>query len=259
MTDLDDAWLALQADPDDDALRMRFHERLADTELFLLLSDEPVGDDVTPSLIEIDGAIFVIAFDREDRLAAYAGTVAAYAGLSGRALVGMLAGQGVGIALNPDAVRSAALVTGDVVDWLATTLAQAPEIASARPVEIFPPGSIPEALLQGLDRKLAAAGGMAQMAWLVSARYDDGAMGHLLAFVGAIPAAETALATAVSEALTFSGIEAGVIDVTFLKAEDAIIPRLARVGFRFDLPALVVPTMPGAAPGMDPTKPPRLI
>lgn len=259
MTELDAAHEAMQAAPEDDVLRLRFYERLSDGEVFLLLDHEPDGDDVTPTLIKADEASYVVVFDREDRLSAYVGAVAPYAGLSGRALVQMLAGQGIGLALNPDVAPSATLVPAEVVDWLATTLARAPTMGSARPVEIFPPQGVPEALLLSLDRKLAGCGGMAQMSWLVSVSYDDGGKGHLFAFVGASRGAETALAAAVSEALTFSGIEAGALDVTFLDASDPIIPRLARVGLRYDLPALVVPTMPGTAPGMDPTRPPRLI
>jgi hypothetical protein len=259
MTELDDAHAALQSNPEDERARLRFYERLADSELFVLLESEPVDDEVTPETIEQDGTSFVLVFDREARLADYAGAVASYAGLSGRALVRMLAGQGAGLALNPDAASPDVLIAPDIVDWLAGTLAGGPTVTSARPVEVAPPQSVPEALLAGLDRKLAASGGMAQMAWLVSVRYDDGSRGHLLAFVGAIAAAEPALAAAVAEALTFSGIEAGAIDVTFLAGDDPIVPRIARVGLRFDLPTLVVPAAPSTGPGMDPDKPPRLI
>lgn len=257
MTRIDDAHAAMEAAPEDDALRLRFYERLAESELFLLLAEEPRGEDVTPAEVEVEGQGFVLVFDLEERLAEFAGGVAPYVGLSGRALIRMLAGQGMGIAVNPDVAPSAMLIPGAAVAWLAGTLGQGPVAAEARAVEVTTPQGVPEVLLAGLDRKLAAAGGMAHAAWLAGVRYDDGTRGHMLAFVGAVPGAEAALAQAVSEALTFSGVEAGTLDVTFLGAEDGVVARLARVGLRFDLPTLVVPEAP-QAPGTDPARPPRL-
>ena len=96
-------------------------------------------------------------------------------------------------------------------------------------------------------------------ALLTGVRYDDGRRGHMLVFVGAAPGAEGALARAAAEALTFSGVEAGEMDVTFLGPQDAALAAMARVALRFDLPtpAMPEPAAP-AAPGMDPDRPPRL-
>jgi hypothetical protein len=257
MTELDTAHAAMEAAPDDDVARLRFFERLADGEVFLLLAREAEEEDITPETFEIEGQTFVLVFDREERLAQFTGRIAPYAGLSGRALVQMLAGQGIGLALNPDVAPSSMLIAAEAVDWLADTLAHGPVAGSGRPREIAAPGDLPKALIEGLDRKLASAGGMAQAAWLTAVTYDDDSRGHMLAFVGAVPAAERALAAAVAEALTFSGVAAGRLDVTFLDAADPVIDRLARVGLRFDLPTLVVPEAP-RAPGSDPDNPPRL-
>jgi hypothetical protein len=81
----------------------------------------------------------------------------------------------------------------------------------------------------------------------------------MLAFIGAAPGAEPALTRAASEALTFSGVEAGEMDVTFLAPDQPVLDRMARVALRFDLPqpAAATPTAP-AAPGMDPSQPPKL-
>jgi len=78
-----------------------------------------------------------------------------------------------------------------------------------------------------------------------------------LAFVDAVDGSENALASAASEALTFSGIEAGVMDVLFVKASDPLAAYLAKVGLRFDLPEAHTGQAPGA-PGMDPANPPKL-
>ena len=96
------------------------------------------------------------------------------------------------------------------------------------------------------------------MAYLAAVEWDSGARGHLLAFVDAAPGAEGALARAVHEALTFSGLEAGTIDVAFFRSADPVAARLARVGLRFDLPAFEPRQSAPSAPGTDPDKPPRL-
>lgn len=257
MTDLDSAHATMQADPDNDAARLRFYERLADTELFLLLSGEPQGDQITPELFEIEDQQFTLVFDREERLSEFVGRTVPYAGLPGRGLAQMLAGQGIGLALNLQVAPSAMLIPAEAVDWLVATLAHGPQQAEARIVEFTAPRGLPEAVISGLDRKLAIAAGLAKLAYLAGAVHENGMKGHVLAFVDAVDGAEQALANAASEALTFSGIEAGMMDVLFLRASDPAAALLAKVGLRFDLPVPETPHAPGA-PGMDPEKPPRL-
>ncbi len=256
MTDIDIAHAAMEAAPDDDAARLRFYEGLADTELFMLLGQEAEGDQITPELFEIEDQQFTLVFDREERLSQFVGRVAPYAGLPGRTLAEMLAGQRIGLALNLEVAPSAMLIPAEAVDWLVTTLGNAPEETEAHLSEISAP-NVPEAVVTGLDRKLAIAAGRALFAYLAAATYDDGGRGHVLAFIDAVDGAENALATAASEALTFSGIEAGMIDVLFVRSSDPLAAHLAKVGLRFDLPQPEVPEAP-AAPGMDPDNPPNL-
>jgi hypothetical protein len=61
----------------------------------------------------------------------------------------------------------------------------------------------------------------------------------------------------VSEALVFSGIEAGALDVGFTTPDSAFADRLGRVGLRFDLPE-VAERVERVAPGSDPDSPPKL-
>lgn len=260
MTPLDTAHAAMEAAPEDDAARLAFYGLFAGTELFLMLAEDSEGDDaITPSLFEVEGARFVVAFDREERLSDFTGGVTPYAALPGRALAAMMAGQGIGIAFNAD-LPSAVLIPAEAVDWLAQTLAEGPQEAQARPAGFHAPQGVPEALLAALDTRLAAAAGMARAAWLTGVAYDDGTRGHLLAFAGTRPGAEPALAAVVNEALTFSGIAAGWLDVTFLAVDDPALERITRTGLRFDLPDPVdlSRSAPGAEPGMDPARPPRL-
>ncbi|WP_296762036.1 SseB family protein [Sediminimonas sp.] len=258
-TPLDRAHAAMQAAPEDARARLRFYERVADSELVLLLSGEARGDTLDPETVEIDAATYVLAFDGEARLARFAGAAAAYAALPGRVAVRMLAEQGAGLALNPEVAPSATLLPPEAVTWLAGALDNPPDEAEARITAVAAPAGLPEGLLRALDAKLAGAAGLAETAYLVQATYEGGARNHLLAVVGARAGAERTLARAVAEALTFTGLEAGALDVSFVAPGEPIVARLDRHGLRFDLPQPVaeVPTAP-AAPGRDPDKPPIL-
>ncbi len=256
-TPLDRAHALMQAAPEDEAARMRFYERLADGELFLLLAEEATDDEIAPQVFPVDGGTYVLVFDREARLAAFSGRIAPYAALSGRNIAGLLAGQGMGLAVNLGA-PSAILIPEAAVGWLAETLGPAPEEVTEVPEEVSRPTGLPDRLIEALDTKLAQAGGLAKLAYLAGVTYRGGRPSHMLALVDAVPGAEPALAQAVGEALRFSGIEAGVLDVAFFRAADPVCARLARVGLRFDLPQVRTASVPGSAPGMDPSKPPRL-
>ncbi|MCP3970008.1 MAG: SseB family protein [Rhodobacteraceae bacterium] len=254
-TPLDTAHAAMQTGGD--AERLRFFERLADAELLLLLAEEPKGDRIEPEIFETGEGRFVLGFDREERLAEFVGHTAPYAGLSGRGLARMLAGQDIGLGLNLDVAPSQFLIPAEAIAWLNRTLAIRPTVVDERPLELAAPAGLPEPLVTALDVKLAAMAGLARMACLVSVTYAPARRGHLLGFIGATPGTEGALASAVGEALTFSGLEAGELDVGFFDAKDEMAARLVGVGLRFDLPEPDTADPP-AAPGMDKTRPPKL-
>ncbi len=256
---LDAAHAALMANPDDDALRLRFYERLADGEMFLLLEREATGETLEPRIFPLDTGPVVLVFDREDRLAAFSAGVAPYAALPGRVIAGLLQGQGIGLGVNLGVAPSEILLPAEAMDWLAVALDGGPEEAEARPEEFLPPDA-PAELVSALDAKLARAGGLATAALLAAVRWQDGRRGHLLALVDARPGAEPALARAAREALVFSGAETGPLDVIFLSAGDAVLAPLTRVALRFDLPPPPQPKVAAApaAPGRDPAAPPRL-
>ncbi len=256
MTPLDQAHAAMIASPDDDAARLRFYERIADVELFVLLEAEPVGEQIKPVLLDDS---YVVVFDRSERLAEHVGAPAPYVALSGRAIAGMLAGQSLGMAINIGVAASEILLPADAVAWLRDVLAHEVGQVDARIDRVLPPKGLPESLIATIDAKLATATGMAAQAWLVAVDYSGGGRGHLLAFVGAIPRAQDALVRAASEALTFSGIEAGAMDVGFFRPDDPTVAKLAKVGLRFDLPqAEGLQHTPRMPPGSDPAKPPIL-
>lgn len=259
-TPLDRAHAAMQAQLDDDTARLRFYDRLADGELFLLLAKEATGQDenIEPELFEVEKNKFLLAFDKEERLSEFVGHPAPYAALPGRAIAGMLAGQGIGLGVNLSVAPSSILIPAEAMEWLSETLKTGPETVEAHVVEIHAPAA-PEALIAALDAKLASAGGLAAAACLAGVTYADGRKGHVLGFIDAVSGAENALAGAANEALTFSGIEAGQMDVGFFAGDDVMARKLAAYGVRFDLPEPEKPEpLKPVAPGSDPEKPPIL-
>lgn len=261
-TPLDQAHALMEAASGDDALRLRFYERLADAELYLLLAEESDGDNLRPAIFRLEDGDFAMTFDREERLAAFSDAPAPYAALPGRIVARELAALGVGLGLNIGVAPSAFLLPAPALAWLSATLGHAPEAAVARPAAFHDAGAVPPGLLAALAEKLARLGGFADHAVLAGVSYHDGRRGHMLAFVGHRPGTEAALAKAVSETLVFSGIEAGELDVAFLAGDDAVLAAMAARGRRLDLPVPApekVRTIGGpAAPGMDPDRPPKL-
>ncbi|WP_371135260.1 SseB family protein [Tabrizicola sp.] len=256
MTLLDAAHAAVSADPENEVLRLRFFERLADGEMVLLLEREAEGQSLEPKVFALEDGPVVLVFDREERLASFTGGIAPYAALPGRVIAGLLKGQGIGMGVNLGVAPSSMLLPPEAMDWLAETLEEAPEEVEARP-EAFVAPTVPEAVIAALDGKLARAGGLAAAAVLAGVVYAGGRRGHLLAVLDAVDGAQAALARAMNEALVFSGVEAGELDVVFLASGDPAAAALAKVGLRFDLPAPERPAA-AAAPGMDPSRPPKL-
>jgi len=178
--------------------------------------------------------------------------------MPGRVVAGMLAGQGIGLGVNLGVAASQMLLPPEALDWLAEALDTGPDEVEGLPEQFHAPKGIPQAFLTGLDAKLARMAGLASAALLAGVTYRGGKRGHMLAFLGAAPGAEGALARAVSEALVFSGLEAAEIDVAFLHSADPAAVRMGRVALRFDLPVIEGRDGP-KAPGMDPDRPPRLV
>ncbi len=257
-TPLDIAHTAMDAAPEDIAARLRFFERLADSELFLLLQGEASGDSLTPEVFEVESAKYVLVFDREERLADFVGDSAHHAVLSGRVVATMLAGQGIGLGLNLGVASSSILIPADAMAWLCDMLDNAPDEVMARPVSIEAPAGASQALLAAIDTKLTTAAGLAAAAYLVTVEYKTGERGMMLAIIDALPAAQGALAKAVGEVVAFGGEDADGLDVAFFATSDPVCATLEKVGLRFDLPKRKGTAHEPAAPGRDPDNPPIL-
>jgi SseB protein N-terminal domain len=258
MTQLDDAYAAMVAATDDDSARLRYYARLADDEMVLLLTEEAVGGKLAPRVFDLEDGPVVLMFDSEEKLAGFAAGAVPYAALPGRVIAQQLAGQGIGLAVNMGAA-SMMLFPPDAVDWLAGTLDTVPDTTEARPTGFHAPAGFPAQLWAALERKLVNAARLTSGAIVAGVVYEGGGRGHVVAFLDTAAGAESDLARAVSEALIFSGIDAGELDVTFLDTGDPGAALIGRVGKRLDLAHQDGPTSSAPrAPGMDPLKPPVL-
>lgn len=246
MTPLDHAHADMMENPEDDALRLKFYRRLADTTLFLLLGKEPEGEVLDPEVLEVDNKEtanidrFALVFDTEERLGAFAASykdaALPYAALPGRVIAQSLAGQGVGLALNLDTAVSSITLPAEAMDWLADTLDINPEEGERNLVAIAPPFGLPDGLIEGLEEKLVSAAGLASHAVFVKGNYSDESEGWLLAFIDAEPGSEQALARATHEALVFSGTDLENVDVAFFASNDPICEHLDHMGLRYEFP-----------------------
>ncbi|GAB4261896.1 MAG: SseB family protein [Pararhodobacter sp.] len=263
-TDLDRSMQRMAASPDDTQARLGFHGELSRAELFVLLETEVTGDALEPRVFDLSDGKTVLAFDSEARLAEFAGQAAAYAALPGRVLVAMMAEaeQPLSLLINPDA-EHAALLPPEALRWLVQTLdTPAPDEARATP-EAFGAPDLPQSVLAllvpALERRLSGMPGLAR-AVLVAVRWQGGGQGHALALSGLPEAAQPPVARAVSEALALSGLEAGTLDVIF--PPEAAMARLSALGLVLAPAPFVMPEdqvlTPGANPGLDPTRPPKL-
>ena len=254
-TALDLAFVAMADAPEDDAARIKYLHTLADTELIVHLKDQPDGEQITPETLTRGAETYVVAFDGFERLVEHSGDAAEYAALPGRKLSEMLAGQGIGVAVNPGQM-GAYLVSANVLDWLNTALDQYPTHYGEGIGEVLPIAAGSEVVIRAVEAKLAPAAGLVAGAVVARTRDDDGTLSNFVAFLDAVPGTEAALAGAVNEAVVFAGSEDNWI-VGHFRVGTEIARRLTAVGRAVEFPVEPAPQPPKPT-GSDPSKPPIL-
>jgi len=180
---LDRAFAAMQADAEDDVARLRYYGELANTDLCLLLDKEAGTASLTPQVFDLDGGRYVLLFDGDERLADFVGAAAPCAHLAGRVVVGLLAGKGIGLAINLESSASI-LMPAEAVTWLDDMLTRAPDVVEAVPETVEAPEGLPGVLLEALADKLARAAGQARAAYLAKVTYHGGGAAIFWRFPG---------------------------------------------------------------------------
>lgn len=259
MTPLDQAHTEMEANSKNEALRMAFFERLIDSQIFLLLEEEPEGDKITPMVFPLEDHSVVLAFDTEERLTSFTEKITPYAALSGRAVVAVLEGQALGLGVNLGVAPSSILIPPLAVDWLRSLTGAMAEKTTEKPQEFLSPGDMGEEVVLALTNKMKQVAGLAKEAFLLMVHYEGGRKGNLLAVIDVEPVAQAALAQAVAEAMSFSGTDVE-IDVGFFQSSDPVCLDLKEHGVNIAVPELkeTEEVIISVAPGSDPEKPPIL-
>ena len=239
--------------------KMRFFDAFLDSELCLLLREEAGEETISPIVACYNGIKHVLVFSSEDNLAEYSKKVVPYAALSGRVIVGMLAGANLGITFNFAMPSTELVLTAEQIIWLNEIVAETPYMHEARPKVFFPLGEKSEKLNSILIEKLLSAAELATSFWLVGVEYDDQSQGVLLIIIDARKGAEAPLAKAAMEAVAFSGLENLPFDVSFLKGQEKLVETVIRQGQPLVFPERPAKTLSlPSIPGGDPSKPPQL-
>lgn len=237
-----------------DAQRARVLNRLADTELFVALDADPVGDRVRIRLFDLPQGRLAIAADQEDRVAAFFDAPTEHVAMPGRALAAMLAAEDVSLMVNPGAA-SEMLLEPSVLGWLAEALSQTPAEMQAGPARLAAPSSqMVAALAEPLATRLSDMEDIAETAALVSAKWQDGAEGHLLVLSGVEEGQRALVAKALGELLAFLPPLPESCDVAF----DLPLPDAALILRNEKNEAAQVTSGGPTAPGSNPDKPPIL-
>ncbi|MFV0293106.1 MAG: hypothetical protein ACK5II_07790 [Paracoccus sp. (in: a-proteobacteria)] len=237
-----------------DPVRARVLNRLADTELFVALAEEPVEDRIRLHLFDLPGGRMAVAADAEDRLAGFFGGSVAYAALPGRVLAGMLAGETVGLMVNPGMVSEMMLPSG-VLGWLSQALSSTPSEGEAGPAQLSAPtAEMVTALAEPLATRLEDMAGLVDEAALVAARWPDGTDAHLVVLSGVAEDIRPRVAKAIAELLAFLPVMDEICDVAF----DLPVPDGALIFRPEKVQEAPAPAGAPRAPGKDPARPPIL-
>jgi hypothetical protein len=266
MTPLDRAFADVN-DADETTL-LQAYKVLADQLLLVPLAPDSTAENLVPKIFDLAEGKVILAFDTEDRIsefgAGFSEGAIDYAALPGRVLARQLLGAQVSIGLNfGSGAQSEILLPPGVIDWLTNVLDVTPQAAFDLPLSFSKPGRLPAGLMVGLTALFDRLAGNVGAALLAAVQYQSGRHGHLLVVIDAKETAQEPIAGAVSEALIFSGVEMGEIDVTFVTAKDPIVSLLLEHAYVFE-PARTIADVQSPAqtvtspPGLDPAHPPRL-
>lgn len=233
----------------DTARRARILSRLADTELFAALTQEPAGDRAELRIFPLEDGAAALACDSEDRLAGFFGGPVAYLALPGRILAAALVAEGRGLLVNPGE-PSEMLLDPAALAWLGQALRAEPNFVSdATPRAVRPPRSdVVAVLAEPVALRLGDMAGLVESAALVAADWPDGRSNHTLILKSVDESRRNAVAKAFAELLAFLPEIAGGVDLAFSERPH---PAVALV---IDTP---VPE-PEEPARRDPDAPPRL-
>lgn len=221
--------------------RAQMLSRLANTELSVALLEEPADDKIELRIFPLDTGKVALAFDGEDRLAAFFGGPVAYAAMPGRVLAEVLKADDVGLLVNPGH-PSEMLLDAAMLDWLQSALSPEPLQSESHLKLAAPAPDVVAALAAPLAARLGDMRGIIADAALagVAGKGPDLAS-HVLLIAGADADRQRAIAKALAETLAFLPPQPGGVDISFVDR----LPEAATLRFDLSLPEPEAPKPKG--------------
>ena len=259
MKQLNKAFREMSQDPENNDARLNYYGVLADTDLFLLLEQEPSNGILEPKFIQLEGNNFALAFDSEENLSEFYGEAAAFAQITGRVLAKMLLEEKIGLGINLGVSEGELLLPYSVIEWFVSVLEETPDVVQNSPKKFLSANAFPEIMLKVLQEKLEPAVGLFDEIWICGVEYDEDEFSNLICLIGAQKPAEQAMIKSIKEVLSFSDINLGNTDVAQFNYDDEACSIIREIGIKLEFPQ--VPKLKSAAKGQKnkaTLRPPRL-
>ena len=259
MKQLNKAFREMSQDPENNDARLNYYGVLADTDLFLLLEQEPSNEILEPKFIQLEGNNFALAFDSEENLSEFYGEAAAFAQITGRVLAKMLLEEKIGLGINLGVSEGELLLPYSVIEWFVSVLEETPDVVQNSPKKFLSANAFPEIMLKVLQEKLEPAVGLFDEIWICGVEYDEDETSHLICLMGAQNSAQQAIVKSINEVLSFTDINLGNIDVAHFNYHDEASSKIRTIGVKLEFPQVnELKSAAGNAKNKATSQPPKL-
>ena len=215
----------MSRNPENNDARLNYYGVLADTNLFLLLEQEPSNEILEPKFIQLEGKNFALAFDSEESLSEFYGEAAAFAEVTGRVLAKMLLEEKIGLGINLGISEGELLLPWEIIEWFVNVLDEAPNLVQTTPKKF-----------KALQEKLMPAVGLFDEIWICAAEYNEDETSHLICLMGVQNSAQQAIVKSINEVLSFTDIDLGNIDVAHFSYDDEVCTKIREIGIKLQFP-----------------------
>ena len=217
-------------------IRDSYYGVLADTNLFLLLEQEPSNEILELKFIQLEGNNFALAFDSEEKLSEFYGEAAAFAEVTGRVLAKMLLQEKTGLGINLGVSEGELLLPWEIIEWFVNVLDETPKLVQTTPKKFLRAIAFPEVLFKALQEKLMPAVGLFDEIWICAAEYNEDETSHLICLMGVQNSAQQAIVKSINEVLSFTDINLGNIDVAHFSYDDEACTKIRQIGIKLEFP-----------------------
>ena len=226
----------MSRNPENNDARLNYYGVLADTNLFLLLEQEPSNEILEPKFIQLEGKNFALAFDSEENLSEFYGDAAAFAEVTGRVLAKMLLEEKIGLGINLGVSEGELLLPREIIEWFVNVLDEAPNLVQITPKKFLRAEAFPEILVKALQEKLMPAVGLFDEIWICAVEYNEDETSHLICLMGVQNSAQQAIVKSINEVLSFTNIDLGNIDVAHFSYDDEVCTKIREIGIKLQFP-----------------------